>query len=175
VCLARVELGIVERRDALRFFRGMSPDGVPRWSEKERDAVVLFQHDVVGELSVAYCEPVNRYVMLYNSSQPRGIVMRSAKQPWGPWSEPEIIFNPRRDNAFGQFMHVADGTGPNADRLSDANRENVTGGAYGPYLMSRYTTGEAGSCRIYYTMSTWNPYQVVIMQSDLRLALAESK
>jgi hypothetical protein len=25
---------------------------------------------------------------------------------------------------------------------------------------------------LYYTMSTWNPYQVMVMQSDLRLGLA---
>ena len=40
------------------------------------------EHDVVGELSVAYCEPVGRYVMLYNSTRPRGIVMRWAAAPW---------------------------------------------------------------------------------------------
>ena len=43
------------------------------------------------------------------------------------------------------------------------------GGEYGPYVMSRFTTETAGRCRLYYTMSTWNPYQVVVMQSDFRL------
>jgi hypothetical protein len=33
-----------------------------------------------------------------------------------------------------------------------------------------FTTGSAGRCRIYYTMSTWDPYQVVVMRSDLKIA-----
>jgi hypothetical protein len=55
------------------------------------------------------------------------------------------------------------------DALSDPKRDNVWGGEYGPYIMARYTRASDGWCRIYYTMSTWNPYQVVVMQSDLWL------
>ncbi len=175
VCLARVALKDIEKRDALRFFRGRSADGSPQWSENERDAALLFHHDVVGELSVAYCAPVERYVMLYNSLEPRGIVMRSSAQPWGPWSEMEIIFNPRRDNAYGRFMHLSDKNHPNADRLSDPNRDADNAEEYGPYIISRFTTGDADGCRIYFTMSTWNPYQVHIMRSDFRLLPAGGK
>jgi hypothetical protein len=174
-CLARVELESVENRGALRFFRGLSPDGEPQWSEQERDAESLFRHDVVGELSVAFCPPVERYIMLYNSSSPRGIVMRSAERPWGPWSEAEIIFNPWRDKGYGQFMHASNLFRKNPDNLSDPKRGLENGGEYGPYIMARYTTAVGGGCRIYYTMSTWNPYQVVVMQSDLRLEPREAK
>jgi hypothetical protein len=55
------------------------------------------------------------------------------------------------------------------DGLSDPGREAEWGGEYGPYLMARFTIGVGGGCRIYYTMSTRNPYQVMVMQSDLRL------
>jgi hypothetical protein len=175
VCLARVEQKNVEKRDSLRFFSGQSADGVPQWSEKEGDAALLFHHDVVGELSVAYCEPVKRYVMLYNSLKPRGIVMRSAAQPWGPWSEMEFIFNPERDNGFGHFMHRYDKDHPNADQLSDPNRDRDDAEEYGPYIISRFTKGDENGCRIYYTMSTWNPYEVHIMRSDLQLLPKEEK
>ena len=37
---------------------------------------------------------------------------------------------------------------------------------------ARFTTGSRGSCRLFYTMSTWNPYGVVVMQTDLELAAA---
>lgn len=173
VCLARVELARVENREAIRYFCGTSAEGEPQWSKQERDAEPLFRHDVVGELSAAFCPPVERYVMLYNSSRPRGIVLRSAERPWGPWSEPEIIFNPWRDKAYGQFMHASNLFRKNPDTLSDPNRALENGGEYGPYIMARYTTGDAAGCRIYYTMSTWNPYQVVVMQSDLRLPPVE--
>jgi hypothetical protein len=171
VCLARVELKDVERRDALRFFSGRAADGSPQWSENERDATPLFHHDVVGELSVAYCKPVKRYVMLYNvnSFQPHGILMRSAETPWGPWSDLQVLFDSQKDAAFGKFMHAFDKKHPDADGLSEPNRDTTTGEEYGPYIISRFTTGEDGRCRIYYTMSTWNPYQVHIMRSDLRL------
>ena len=51
----------------------------------------------------------------------------------------------------------------------DPKRAEEFGGEYGPYIMSRFTTGADGRCRIYYTMSTWNPYQVMVMRSDLKL------
>ena len=107
--------------------------------------------------------------MLYNALKPRGITMRSAPTPWGTWSDGMIIFDPMRDEGYGHFMHISVKIGKNADALSDANRDDTWGGEYGPYIMSRFTSGAEGQSRIYYTMSTWNPYQVVVMQSDLKL------
>jgi len=169
VWLARVELDRILDRGAIRYFCHAGADGQPRWSDKESDAAALFQHDVVGEHSVAYCPSVGRYVMLYNSIKPRGIAMRSAPQPWGPWSELEIVFHPWKDKGYGHFMHEAGWFGSGNDRLSDPGRSRTWGGEYGPYLMGRYTTGDSRGCRIYYTMSTWNPYQVVVMRTDLRM------
>lgn len=54
-------------------------------------------------------------------------------------------------------------------QMSDSNREEEWGGEYGPYIMSRYTTELEGHCRIHYTVSAWNPYQVMVMRSDLKL------
>jgi hypothetical protein len=128
--------------------------------QNEPKAAPLFQHDVVSEFSVAYSEPVRRYVMLYNS----------ATLPWGPWSEGEVIFEPRRDKGYGYFMHIPSNIeSERKDTVHDPGRENEYGGEYGPYIMARFTQGKAGRCRIFYTMSTWNPYHVVVMQSDLKL------
>ena len=57
----------------------------------------------------------------------------------------------------------------NSGTLSDPKRENEWGGEYGPYIMARFTIAKDGGCRIFYTMSTWNPYQVVVMRSDLKV------
>jgi hypothetical protein len=165
VCLARVRL---EEQSKLQYFTGVDEKSEPRWSPTEVNAAPLFQHDVVGEFSVAYLEPVKRYVMLYNSGEPRGITMRSAKAVWGPWSEGMVIFEPWRDKGYGHFMHISAKFKEKSDTLSDPNRVDEWGGEYGPYVMSRFTTGANGQCRIYFTMSTWNPYQVVVMRSDLR-------
>jgi hypothetical protein len=66
-------------------------------------------------------------------------------------------------------MHISAQFKDKSDTLSDPKREDEWGGEYGPYIMSRFTTESDGQCRIYYTMSTWNPYQVVVMRSDLKL------
>ena len=47
-------------------------------------------------------------------------------------------------------------------------RENEWGGEYGPYQFGRLATGDAASTTIYFTMSTWNPYTVVLMKATLR-------
>lgn len=171
VCLARIGLTEAADRAALRYFRGVGPDGQPQWSPAEQEAVPLFEHNVVGEFSVAYCEPVQRYIVLYNASNPRGITLRSAATPWGPWSEGTVIFDPWQDKGYGHFMHIPtnDRAHP-SDSLSDPRREAEWGGEYGPYVMARYTAGTAAGCSIFYTLSTWNPYQVVILHSDLKLA-----
>jgi hypothetical protein len=168
ICLARVRPSAIGIRAAWEYFAGVESAGTPVWKGRESDALPLFRHDVVGEFSVAWLPPVNRYVMLYNSSRPRGITMRSARNPWGPWSEGSVIFNPWRDKGYGQYMHIPPRAG-GTDKLHDADRENEFGGEYGPYIMARYTRGTADLCTIYYTMSTWNPYQVVVMRSEVRL------
>jgi hypothetical protein len=169
ICLARVKLADLGNRSRLSYFSGMGKEGQPHWSAKEAAAVHLFHHEVVGEFSVAYLEPVKRYVMLYNADNPRGITLRSAPAPWGPWSEGTIVFDPWRDHGYGRFMHISTKFKTNGDRLSDPKRDEEWGGEYGPFLMTRFTTGSDHRCRIFYTMSTWNPYQVVVMQSDLQL------
>ena len=170
VYLARIKPDKLADRSQMSYFGGIGADKQPQWSAREQDATPLFQHDVVGEFSVAYCKPVGRYVLLYNSPSPRGITMRSATAPWGPWSEGEVVFDPWRDNGYGHFMHIPTGfKSEKSDTVNDPGREKQWGGEYGPYIMARFTTGSAGRCRIFYTMSTWNPYQVVVMQTDLKL------
>ncbi|MBV9852735.1 MAG: DUF4185 domain-containing protein [Armatimonadetes bacterium] len=170
VSLARVRPKELPDRSRLLYFSGSGPEGSPLWSSREQDAVPLFRHDVIGEFSVVYCKPVGRYVMLYNSYSPRGIIMRSAATPWGPWSEGTVVFDPWRDGGYGHFMHVPTSVKADTrDAVNDPGREAEWGGEYGPYLMARFTTGGKGHCRLFYTMSTWNPYQVVVMQTDLKL------
>lgn len=176
VYVARIKANQLSQRAQLQYLSGTNARHKPQWSAGEQDAIPVFQHDVVGEFSVAYCKPLKRYVMLYNSGNPRGIVMRSATTPWGPWSQGTVIFDPWRDKGYGHFMHISSNfKGDRSDKLHDVNRETEWGGEYGPYIMARFTSGDAQRCRIYYTMSTWNPYQVVVMQTDLELARVAPK
>jgi hypothetical protein len=47
-----------------------------------------------------------------------------------------------------------------------------TGVPYGPNLIDKFTQNPDGTVTLYYTMSTWNPYQVFLMSSTFRKAPA---
>ncbi|MBW1873189.1 MAG: DUF4185 domain-containing protein, partial [Deltaproteobacteria bacterium] len=53
------------------------------------------------------------------------------------------------------------------DDTYDPGRENETGGEYGPYLIGRFAKAVPNGSMIYFTMSTWNPYNVVLMRAEL--------
>lgn len=161
-CIPSRDIG---RAEALRYFHGTSDEETGMWSTDEADAVELFHHPVIGELSAGWIPALERWVMLYNSTAPRGIVMRTAALPWGPWSEPTILFNPWRDMGYGRFIHQGWGQS-RIDAFEDPGHE-WSGGEYGPYLIPRFTQGTSERCTIFFTMSTWNPYQVVLMSADV--------
>ena len=91
------------------------------------------------------------------------MIVRVADTPWGPWSAPKIIFDP--EDGYGKFIHE-----PGKDNLNDPTRDGREdrGHEYGPYQMAPYSTGVKGRyTKIYFTMSTWNPYQVMQMSAIL--------
>jgi Domain of unknown function (DUF4185) len=169
----------------MEYFTGLGTDGQPHFSASEADAVPLFADhtgtsaapaNCMGELSVQWNSFVQRWVMLYNctdqtSTNLSGIYMRVAQQPWGPWSAPQTIFNAGRDGGFCHFIHRAvTATNPACDDLSGPGRLSDGGGNYAPYIIAPFTTGDAAraTSTFYYTMSTWNPYVVVIMQTTIQ-------
>jgi hypothetical protein len=165
--LACVPLGAVEDRGRWRFWCGREARSRrPVWSESESDAVALFAHPQIGELSATWNAPLGMWLLLYNAGSPRGINARVARHPWGPWSDPVVVFDPGwAGTGYGEFMHVQDAP----DGLSDPGRENEWGGEYGPYVIDRFTRDlPAGRAAVYYTMSTWNPYNVMAMTMILQ-------
>jgi hypothetical protein len=50
-----------------------------------------------------------------------------------------------------------------------ANPGAVHGGAYAPHVVERWTKVQGSELTIYYTLSTWNPYVVVLMKSRLQV------
>jgi hypothetical protein len=170
VYLAAVPLADVEHRSAWWFYS----ETPLAWDRDESKAKDLFPHPhrQVGELSVSWIASLNAWLMLYNANSPRGIVGRVAPSPWGPWSDPPVVvFDPRLPGVgYGHFMHDRG----SADQLSDPGREDEFGGEYGPYLIGRYTlrmsSGPVGPrARVYFIMSTWNPYNTVLMTSVLQV------
>lgn len=168
--LSYVPLALVENRAAWRYFTGVdTSSGQPRWSADESDAAALFSQPCVGELSAAWNSFLSKWLMLYHCpAEPRGINFRVADAPWGPWSDAQVLFHPWDDEGYCHFIHVSSDF-RNCDSVGGAGRERVWGGEYAPYLIPRFTTGDDSGTTIYYLMSTWNPYQVVLMRSRLEI------
>lgn len=130
-------------------------------------------HPVIGELAVIFQPDLGLWLMIYNSSDPRGIIQRFATQPLGPWNDPLILFNPERDQGNGSFMRdprIAPDDGLAGPIAGKEDPETVIGGEYAPYVIERLTRIQDGSLTLHYLMSTWNPYTVVRMRSTLAIA-----
>ncbi len=155
-------------RASLRYFAGLDAAGKPTWSAREAAARPFFDSLCVGELSVTYNRFLRQWIMLYNGNSPRrGILLRTADKPWGPWSEAQLVFDPWADKGYGHFMHVS-WKAEKRDSVHDPGREDEWGGEYGPYQFPDFATGDDSTTTIYFTMSTWNPYTVVLMKATLK-------
>lgn len=167
VFLAYQRADLMEEK-SLQYFTGLV-DGSPAWTQDEEEAIPLFNQPCVGELSVSYNEFIKKWILLYNCGAPRGINCRTADHPWGPWSDPFVIFNPAAnvDKGYCYFIH-SNWAVNNCDNVHDPGRANEWGGEYGPYQFEKMAKGDENSTTIYYTLSTWNPYTVVLMKSTIR-------
>ena len=160
-----------------RYFVGLC-DGAPLWSAHEEDARPLFWPGALGELSVRWVPALRRYLMLAMSGpdDPIGnsVWMRTAPAPWGRWSRRRQMFEWVLDgmgkrNGTGKFIHE-NGLNPN-DGVGDCifTQQCQSGGAaYAPYLYDASVSGDVVTLR--YTLSTWNPYQVMLMGHQVRLS-----
>ncbi len=167
--LAYMPLEDLATRSSIFYFAGFQENSnEPDWKLDEVHAKELFSAGCIGELSIRWNYFLDKWVMLYNCDlcNLSGIVVKTADKPWGPWSPSKIVFE--NSDAYGHFIHK-----PGFDKLHDKDRDHETnpfdiGYAYGPYQIAPYASGIRGRyTKIYYTLSTWNPYQVVQMSSIL--------
>ena len=174
--LAIVPAEKFESGQGTRYFSGVDTAGAPQWSERESDGVPIVRSGVMGDVSVTWCAPLGLWLMNYDSRPPgrRGILFSYSRTPWGPWSDPQLVFDLDRDGALGKFVHDPRGNPPDRQigpviGQGVANPAGVHGSAYAPYVVERWTTVANDELTIYYVISTWNPYVVVLMKSRLGL------
>lgn len=151
--------------ESMHYFAGFR-EGKPVWSGKEEDAVPVINTQCAGELSFSYNPQLEKWLILYNCDNPRGIIYQTAEVPWGPYSQGEPLFDPWEDEAYCNYMHV-NWESRVCDSVHDPGRENEWGGEYGPYLFEEMSTKVDSFVHLYYTLSTWNPYTTVLMRSTL--------
>ena len=171
-----------------QYFTGIV-NGQPTWSSSEGDAVPVIQDNpvggppwpgddpTVGNLSVGWCPELGLWLATFDGGRQtnatRGVYFTYAQHPWGPWATPQLIFNIVRDGAWGVYVHNPDAVpndglnGPIIGANNPANDPVTTAGAaFAPLLIERFTTVAENDVRIYFMVSTWNPYTVVKMRSE---------
>jgi hypothetical protein len=172
--LSVVPVAQFETGKGTMYFAGMDAAGAPSWSENESEAKPIVQNGTLGDLSVTWCKGLGLWLMTYDRRAPtRGIAFSYSRTPWGPWSAPQILFNVANDG-IGRFIHNPNGSPP--DGLAgpvigkgQMNPDAVRGGAYAPYVVERWTKLKGSELSVYYVLSTWNPYVVVLMKSRLQV------
>jgi hypothetical protein len=174
--LSIVPAGDFESGKGVRYFSGFDAAKAPTWSDSESDATPVVKDGALGDVSVTWCKELSLWLMTYDrrTMPDNGIAFSYSRTPWGPWSEPQIIFNAGRDRGYGKFIHnprrkVDDGLSGPLFRPRKEDPEDVSGAAYAPYVVERWTRVQGSELNLYYLMSTGNPYLVVLMKSRLRI------
>jgi uncharacterized protein (TIGR03437 family) len=177
-----------------QYFAGIV-NGQPTWTNSESAAVPVVQDNplngpawpkdspTVGKMSVAYSSDLNLWLMTYDGGRQTnpttGIYFTYATQPWGPWSAPQFIYNDKRDGGRGVYIHDPSitpdppGDGLNGPVGQSADPYMRTGEAAGPLMIERFTRVSGNTLKIYWVMSTWNPYTVIKMRSTFSISRGE--
>lgn len=124
----------------------------------------------VGEHSVTWNGALHSWLLLYNC-EPWTVEARTAPEPWGPWSAPTVILQATPTSPLVCTLINSVAGCPNLRNYWPG----MPGIFYAPFTLNRYThevpapPGAVRAATIYWLLSTWNPYDVVVMQSTLAI------
>jgi hypothetical protein len=101
----------------------------------------------VSEMSVQYNDYLDKYVVLYGNGS-NNVVLRTADTPEGPWSDPVTIATSLQyPRLYAPMIHPLSGTGQLNTEADGSGTPDVS--------------------NLYWNMSIWSNYNVVLMQTDL--------
>ncbi len=163
-------------------------------------------HDIVQHQSVVWIEPLQRWVMFYGGgintvplpllaptcglleifarTECKNVVigngairMRTAIDPWGPWSPPQDIFvggdamrRPTEEQyAPGGVLHHPDCKGDRCQSRSPSLPKGDYGWLYGANIIEPWTRSDANGVDVFWNASTWNPYRVILLKTRIGL------
>jgi hypothetical protein len=72
-----------------------NPKAAPKWDNEFRPSASLFD-GVPNEMSVSFNAHLKKFVAFHSVQREHKIAMRTAPDRCGPWSEPLIIYQPKR-------------------------------------------------------------------------------
>lgn len=87
------------------YFTGLSLTNETIWSTEMDDAVPIFPSPV-GEVSVMWNDYLSKWTAFYVNNEDYSIVLRTADNLWGPWSEPVVIVDyTEYPSLYGSYVH----------------------------------------------------------------------
>jgi uncharacterized protein (TIGR03437 family) len=194
IFLSKTPVATFKTGAGTQYFAGIV-NGQPTWSNLESAAVPVVQDNplngpawpkdnpTVGKTSVTYSPDLNLWLMTYDGGRQTnattGIYFTYAIQPWGPWATPQLIYNAERDHGRGVYIHDPTikpdppGDGLNGPVGQSADPYGRAGEAAGPLMIERFTRVSGNTLKIYWVMSTWNPYTVIKMRSQFTISHGE--
>jgi hypothetical protein len=104
VKLAKVKQSAILDQSAFLYFSGLDGDA-PQWKSEEAEATLIVPAPV-GELSVMWNNFLERWIMTYLDSDQSALVIREARNVWGPWSTPQPLASDQGfPGLYGAYMH----------------------------------------------------------------------
>lgn len=163
------------------------------------------EHDIVDHTTVSWVEPLGKWVMLYGGglvdlptpalptcgvlelfarNECKDVVMgngairmRTADDPWGPWSPPQDVLvggdphesPPEQQFAAGGIMRHPDCTDAGCADSTDWDGVNPReyGFLYGVNIVEQWTRPAGEGVDIIWNLSTWDPYRVVLVRTRI--------
>jgi hypothetical protein len=177
-------------------------DGVPQFGTSQADATPLYtgEFEPVNHAAISFIEPLDCWLMIYGgssvdsvnvdgtsgSTQPvQGAVhARLATQPWGPWTAPQpVLTNDQAAEDLVCGKQSPPGCLPlPTPRIRPACIEAVDrrsgGSLYGANIIDSYTresraeSGNGPAADVFWNVSTWHPYSVVLIKTHIEAGIA---
>lgn len=186
-------------KNAMQYLVGYDSHGLPVFqSSAESQAIQLVPDTTAGNASLQYNSDLGLWLLTWDggrgSSSTNGVYFSTAFAPWGPWSTPQHIFNSCADGGFGTFIRYVAATKACPGLTSDAgpagpiigtpddpfngqttstpveNAFTRLGAVYAPFMVPDLAQLSGNQFSIYYNLSTWNPYTVVLMETTFSVA-----
>lgn len=202
----------------VHYFTGTDQNGAPTFGSNEQEAVALDldstlagvqageAHDIVNQVSVAWVDPLNKWVMFYGGGITRlpnppylplcgvlelfvgseckdvimgngAIRMRTADNPWGPWTPPQDVIvggdaeaSPLRDQyaVGGVLRHPActsAGCAPKTD--TPQLPKDDYGFLYGANIIEQWLKPAGPAVDVIWNASTWDPYRIILLRTRI--------
>ena len=162
-------------------------------------------YDIVDQMSVTWVDPLKKWVMLYGGGMINlpgpylptcgllefftrseckdvaigngAIRMRSANDPWGPWTPPQDVLIPGDPNKSPPELLYAPG---GILRHPDCVQESCAGSTdwadvnpreygilYGVNIIEQWTRPAGSGADLIWNLSTWDPYRVVLLRTRI--------